>query len=157
MTPEDRERLVVQRLRIIMLVVLGLAIAAVALRCIPVTIVSDHGSRLESADDAELLRIYLAVLLGPGIGAALWPRWWITAFWAVWVVPVALLALFVTFLGEAPRDHPHPDPAWPGNAIFWLLLVIHATILIVIPVVRRTHQTPPPSRPSVPVAKVHSR
>lgn len=157
MTAEERERVVVRRLRILMLVVLGLAIAAAAIRCVPVTILTDHGSRPEYPDLADELRIYLAVLLAPGLGAALWPRRWATAFWAAWAVLVALCALVLGSLGEFPRDHPHPDPAWPGTTISWLLVVIHVAIVIVIPVVRGTHRTPPPADPSIPVAKIHSR
>lgn len=157
MVPDPRERIVVRRLRAITLAVFVLGAAVIAISRVPVTILSDSGPRPEHPDVNGMLIVYVAVLVLPGLAVALRPRWSGIALWAMWPVPVSLFALFVTHIGEPPRDHPHPDPAWPGTAILWLLLAIHAGIMVVVPVVRGTHAIRSGREPPVPVARVHSR
>jgi hypothetical protein len=147
MSPEDRERVAVRRLRGIALVLLALAAVTIAISRVPVTILSDTGPRPESPRGNDLLLLYLAVLSAPGVVVALRPHRWLIAFWAVWVPPVAVCGVFLAFGGESPLDHPHPDPAWPGIAILWLSLAVHAGILIVLPVVRAIHRSPTPTGP----------
>jgi len=151
----DRERGVERQLRAIIFALLLLAVAAVAISRVPVTILSGTGSRPETHAVHDMLLVYLAVLFVPGIGVVAHPRWAAVAIWALWAFPVSLVAL-ITRLGEPPRDHPHPDPSWPGTAIFWLMLAINAGIMIAVPLVRSRHRSPASPRSSwVPAARVH--
>jgi hypothetical protein len=121
-----------------------------------VAILSDTGSRPEPRSVNDLLLVYLAVLFAPGIGVAANPRWAAIAVWALWAFPVSLVAVMITSLGEPPPDHPYADPAWPGTAIFWLVLAINAGIMIAVPVVRSLHRSPSaPRGPRVPAARIH--
>lgn len=159
MGPQDPERIVTRRLRQVTAALLGLGLVVVAISYAPVPVETAAGAQLEPTGWGSLIAFYLGVLFLPGAGVAAWPRRGGIAIWALWSVPVSMLAMLVKAdLGEMPYGRVGSAPEWPGIVIACLLIAIHVGILLVLPVIRGTHRPPPRRRdPPVPVARIHMR
>jgi hypothetical protein len=150
MTLVDPERIGQRRIRVVALMVLGLCLVALALgRLAPLAddASAEHRGRL------DLLLIYTGALILPGIGVALRPFWGPIVIWAMWVVPVSMIAVMVSLFGDGPgflRD----EPRWPDIALFALFVAIHVGIVVILPIVRAMHRRAWQRDRRVPAARV---
>jgi len=139
---EEREHAVVQRLRRLVVAVVVCGGLAAALGYVDGLVVTNSlYDRYVVPSGGDALTMYLLALLLPGSVAMRQPRWPQLLLWILWAFPCTLLALLVEI--EPFRRAVHIELLWPACVVYALVAVSWLVLLVVIPVVRMTHRSPP--------------
>ncbi|HEY5952088.1 MAG TPA: hypothetical protein VIV40_41610 [Kofleriaceae bacterium] len=149
---EDREAIVVRRMRQAIAVVAGLAALVIALGYTHVEITDlDYQTHVERAGSDELT-VFVVLLLAPAGWVYRKPRWPQLVMWIMWLVTWLMLAT-VMMIGDEP--HEMIRPFWVRAAMTLALSLIGCVVVIVMPLVRNLHKSPPLPRPTrLPSARV---
>jgi hypothetical protein len=160
MTPaESREQRLVRTLRVLIATVYTLGVAVIAIAQMDIEITDrQYVSYIQRAGSQELT-LFVAIVLLPGIWPLYRPRWPQLGVWIMWAVTWTMFAIIFSLggaRGPAVELVAHlVVPWWPPFAIPALLGAMGLLLLVVIPLVRRTHPSPPiPPRSRLPEARL---
>jgi hypothetical protein len=155
---QDREQVVIRRLRVIVAVLFAMGAVVSILGYLPegFIVISRTYVLYAAPAGGTRLALYTALLLAPGI-AVLWrPRWPAIVGWIFWAVLLNVAAFYLPIGpgGNLPRSTEGVFEMWPAWTVYSLVTTILFAIAVVIPSVRARHRSPPlPQKPKLPRAR----